>query len=425
MSACTEYDLVVVGAGMAGLAAAATARAVGAEVLVLEARERTGGRVDTRTLGSGAVELGAQVLHGSSNCLLRLCGPGEAVEVDRGDIVTGLLDGRGRPRAFSDTDQEFCSPTVMAARLRALAAHLGPMADAMTLESVLALLRASPLTEEALRSWYEQVTGADAASVPLAEICSQRVYQYHGDREHVVPGGLYALVARLSLDLEVRLSWVASRVVPTGAGVMVEGSVAGTAAVVTARACVLTVPPPVVGSGALRVEGMSEQQWRAAQALRMADAVAVVVPLAAPAPHAGFLFDVAGGLGFVSWRRGEEHLTVISKGGSAPRLRSAAARPDGVRAAVVAALPWAAPSEARADLLHDWGSDPFAGGAFTAPSASMVTQSALWRAPVGGRVFLAGEATDCASGSPFLDRAFSTGVAAARQALALVPVGSP
>jgi len=43
---------------------------------------------------------------------------------------------------------------------------------------------------------------------------------------------------------------------------------------------------------------------------------------------------------------------------------------------------------------------------------------------VAGRVFFAGESTDCGSGSPFLDRAYATGVSTARDALALLPVGS-
>jgi monoamine oxidase len=56
-----EADVVVVGAGLAGLAAARTLRARGASVVVVEARERVGGRVLNHDIGDGkVVEVGGQ-----------------------------------------------------------------------------------------------------------------------------------------------------------------------------------------------------------------------------------------------------------------------------------------------------------------------------------------------------------------------------
>lgn len=56
---------LVIGAGTAGLVAAAALRNAGEPVTVLEARDRIGGRVHTdRNLSDIPVELGAEFIHG-------------------------------------------------------------------------------------------------------------------------------------------------------------------------------------------------------------------------------------------------------------------------------------------------------------------------------------------------------------------------
>jgi phytoene dehydrogenase-like protein len=68
------FDVIVVGAGAAGLAAASRLARAGRSVLVLEARERIGGRCFTRRMaGVGApVELGAEFVHGRPQATLEL-----------------------------------------------------------------------------------------------------------------------------------------------------------------------------------------------------------------------------------------------------------------------------------------------------------------------------------------------------------------
>ena len=57
----SDVDVVVVGAGLAGLAAAHDLEALGATVLILEARDRTGGRTLNHQLENGeVVEIGGQ-----------------------------------------------------------------------------------------------------------------------------------------------------------------------------------------------------------------------------------------------------------------------------------------------------------------------------------------------------------------------------
>ena len=58
-----KYDVVVVGAGLAGLSAARDLMNAGSDVLVVEARNRPGGRVEQTTLPDGRiVQLGGEVI---------------------------------------------------------------------------------------------------------------------------------------------------------------------------------------------------------------------------------------------------------------------------------------------------------------------------------------------------------------------------
>src|SRR5260370_23571799 len=60
----SAHDVVVVGAGMAGLTAARGLAEAGLKVLVVEAQDRIGGRIWTRHVGDEAIELGAEFIHG-------------------------------------------------------------------------------------------------------------------------------------------------------------------------------------------------------------------------------------------------------------------------------------------------------------------------------------------------------------------------
>lgn len=63
-----DVDVVIIGAGMAGLAAAEQLMAEGKKVVVLEANDRVGGRTetDTKTFGGAAFDVGAAWLHAAA-----------------------------------------------------------------------------------------------------------------------------------------------------------------------------------------------------------------------------------------------------------------------------------------------------------------------------------------------------------------------
>ena len=64
-AASTTHDVVVVGAGSAGLFAAKTLNEYGYDVLIIEATNRIGGRVKSESLGDVRVELGAEEHYGA------------------------------------------------------------------------------------------------------------------------------------------------------------------------------------------------------------------------------------------------------------------------------------------------------------------------------------------------------------------------
>jgi monoamine oxidase len=80
----SKADVVIIGAGAAGLSAARALAERGLDVVVLEARERIGGRVFTHRDRETAVaiELGAEFIHGSADELVGILQDGRIAAVD-------------------------------------------------------------------------------------------------------------------------------------------------------------------------------------------------------------------------------------------------------------------------------------------------------------------------------------------------------
>jgi monoamine oxidase len=93
-----EAEIVVIGAGAAGLAAADALARAGREVLVLEARERVGGRCFTRRMAGLdiPVELGAEFLHGEARATRKLLRAAGVKAVDSNRKQRSLEGGRLR-----------------------------------------------------------------------------------------------------------------------------------------------------------------------------------------------------------------------------------------------------------------------------------------------------------------------------------------
>ena len=95
-------QVAVAGAGLAGLTAAYELQRAGAEVVVLEARDRVGGRVWSRRLANGAVvEMGAEFLLPGNTAIREL-----AAELGLGMWDKRMRYGSREPRGGIGTTVE-------------------------------------------------------------------------------------------------------------------------------------------------------------------------------------------------------------------------------------------------------------------------------------------------------------------------------
>src|SRR5580698_657248 len=90
-----DAEVIVIGAGMAGLAAARALAERGVRVTVLEARERVGGRVFSRQVDGATVELGAEFVHGRPPELWALIDEAGAETTERGGAMLRAQSGGG------------------------------------------------------------------------------------------------------------------------------------------------------------------------------------------------------------------------------------------------------------------------------------------------------------------------------------------
>ena len=96
-----DVDVVVVGAGFAGLAAARELTARGASVIVLEARDRVGGRVLNHDIGEGKiVEVGAQWIGPTQDRLAALAQETGVATFPTHGKGFNVLEYRGRLRRY-------------------------------------------------------------------------------------------------------------------------------------------------------------------------------------------------------------------------------------------------------------------------------------------------------------------------------------
>ena len=399
--------VVVVGAGVAGLAAARALRDAGHAVIVLEARERIGGRVWTDERDGYVADLGASWIHGvKGNPLTKLAADFgaatrpfdyEAMQRYRGgrelsDAADARIDAWSERIAdvLDDRDER----AVDASLRRGLQKMLDALATTPTAKEELAYL---------LNTVYEHEYGADIGE--LSYHWFDAMGEYPGG-DVLFPNGYGAIVRGLAQGIDVRLGHAVTRIEVEASNVRVTARTNGAAADFDVHAVVVTLPLGVLKAGGVEfVPALPATKRAAIERLGM-----------------GVLDKIWMRFDEVFWPMDQNMFGRISAqaGLWAEWVNLAKFHPQrapillgfnaGAAARKVEALSDEDARESALDALRDmfgddvsdpvevrrtrWAADAYARGSYSylAVGANLDDCDAL-AAPVGGRLFFAGEAT--------------------------------
>lgn len=233
-----EADIVVIGAGAAGIAAARRVMAAGRRVIVLEASGQIGGRCATDVATFDApFDRGARWLHTpDSNALIKLARPA-GIDVAPSPPSQRVRIGRRNARAGETED--LLATLVRASRAIDDGARRGDMSCASVLP-------------KDLGDWggtIDFILGAYATGKDLKDLSALDQFRAQ-DRaiDVATKQGLGALMGKLADGVPVALSTPATRITWSGRDIGVET----TAGKIAARGVILTVSSNVLASGAIK-----------------------------------------------------------------------------------------------------------------------------------------------------------------------------
>ncbi len=418
-AASADVDVVIVGAGAAGMAAARRMLEAGRSVTVLEARPRIGGRAWTETASFGVpFDQGCAWIHAADRNPFKPMAEawGYTLEYHDPTIDRLSLDGRrSRPDDLATLQSTY---DAMVDRIVA-AGEAGRDLPAAAVSP-----RQQPLIDAA-----ETVLGAMDMGVDVDEL-STLEYADSADLEpnYLVAEGFGSVVARYGEGLPVRLSTPVTGIDWSGGGVAVDTP----AGRVRGRACIITVPLGVLAAERIAFDPPLPLPLREAIA-RLPMGILCKIPLLLPAgetlglaPFDDVLLERPGrrDLAFLARPFGQPLMIGFVGGDFGWELsaQGEAAAVDFGRAGIRAIFGADAARKVVRGGFTQWGSDPWSLGAYASAMPGHASARERLLEPVGDRLFLAGEA--CAGPlAQTCGGAFLSGRATADRVLALLDRG--
>lgn len=410
--AVPPQKVIVVGAGLAGLVAARTLTDRGVEVVILEARDRIGGRCFTE----GGVDIGAHWIHGTEgNPITNLAHQlglstvfvGGDSSYSGGWEQLALYGPRGRLtpeeklRSILVADEVRDELDALRRTWQARGEPDRPLRDAIE-----EILDRRGLDEQDRRSveWHIALTARDdcaADAAGLSGLYWDDGYEVYGYGDSVIVHGFGELATALARGLDVRLGHVVEEVRHDAHGATVRTNYGE----LTADAVVVTLPLGVLKSDMVKfVPPLPPEKRDAITRLGMGTLAKVVLHFDEVFwPRDQYVFGylcrpVAGHPTMLVnlWKsHGIRALVLLLGGADGRRIETGpeeAARTWAMQ--VVRDIFGSTVPEPSAMHRSGWHGDPFARGSysFVAVGATPMDVAALG-APVGDRLFFAGEAT--------------------------------
>jgi monoamine oxidase len=414
-------EVLIIGAGAAGLAAWRELYSVGLCPLVLEARDRLGGRILTDYSAQTPLELGAEFMHGKAPAIWSIVKKAklEVLEIPEARIVLGRSGLRPCPEYWKI--------------IQRVNAQIKPAYD-IPYERFLAAADASSFEKRLAKSYVEGFNAARAELISANAIAKgdQAAAEIEGQKQFRLRAGYKSIIdwlaeglprESLHLDTEVReIRWQKGRVqvvANTRAG---ERLFAAARIIVTVPLGVLQAPSGV--RAAIRFIPPLSQKEAALRSLKMGHVAKLLIGFKKRFWQAAgsFAFAISLDADMPTWWTQEpltsNVLTGWSGGSFAEKLINLSPTDLVDRALGSLSRIFGHPKSLLRECIdtvhyHNWSNDPFSKGAYSYPKVGGLEAARILAEPVNETIFFAGEATNFQGANGTVHGAIKSGTSVA------------
>jgi monoamine oxidase len=412
-----KFDIIIIGAGAAGLAAARVLSGAGKRVCIVEARSRVGGRVYTlhHTDLPLPIELGAEFVHGESATTFRIVDAAALIACELPDDHWWSRDGK------REEIPDFWG------RIDAIRSKIGTLRRDVSFAEFVRTQKIPPRMRELACNFVEgyHASHADRISARVLRRADSEQEEPDGNKQFRIANGQDALIEwlRAGLDperVELRLNTAVQRIAWEKGAVVIDDKL-------RAKAAVITLPIGVWKAGTVRFDPPLPEKEKAIEKLEAGHVVKIAfrfrerwwdeinflhtsdrfmptwwttAPVRSP-----ILVGWAGGhAADAMLAEGEEAMIERALGAMARAFDVPRKKIDGLLAGT---------------FMHDWQKDPFSRCAYSYAAVGGENAHAALAKPVRQTLFFAGEATS-GDQTGTVAGAVESGLRAARETLRFI-----